>query len=119
MAEIFRILDFKVCDFQETHLDCGEAWLQFFENATLSKQERIEVIKDALKNFDVCMDTPCFLYWKEILEAFPGAKCIHFERNEDDWIKSIQNQILANASFFSWHLPDWVNWILFKTGMTI
>lgn len=117
MAEVFRILGFKVCDFQETHLDCGDAWLRFFKDDSLDSEGRIRILREALKNFDVCMDTPCFLYWREILEAFPEAKCVHFERYEDAWTKSIQNQIVANRSFFSWHLPDWVNWVLFKTGL--
>ena len=42
---------------------------------------------------DVVTDAPPFYFWKELMEIFPEAKCIFFERDEAAWFKSFQNQM--------------------------
>ena len=55
MAEVFRILGFKVCDFEESMLDCGQMWAEYY-NENTSEERRIECLREGLKDFDVCMD---------------------------------------------------------------
>ena len=106
MAEAFRILGFKVCDFQETFLDSGEAWVRYFSE-DISDAQKTECIREALSNFDICLDSPCYILWKEIMQAFPNAKCIHYERPEDEWLESMLRQLKKNRSVGIGNLPDW------------
>ena len=115
MAEAFRILGFKVCDFEESMLDCGEMWSEYYNEHT-SETRRIECLREGLKDFDVCMDAPCFHNWNEIMQAFPEAKCIFYERPEDSWIKSMMNQLDANRKVGIGKLPDWCLNVLGFTG---
>ena len=44
------------------------------------------------------MDWPSAAYWPELGKAFPDAKFIHTERNEDDWYRSFQATIQAPST---------------------
>jgi len=90
MAEAFRILGYKVCDFHETGLDCGDAWLDFF-NPENDAEAKKTILFDMLKDYDIVFDRPAFMYWKELLEVYPEAKCIFFERDEQEWYESYKN----------------------------
>ena len=70
---------FEVCDFEETILDCSKYWREFNDGRT-SHERRIECLREAFQNFDVCMDAPCYIYWQELMQAFPEAKCIFYNQ---------------------------------------
>ena len=59
MAEVFRLLDFKVCDWEETMLDCADLWLEFYKGEK-SHVERINILREMLEDFDACMGAPCY-----------------------------------------------------------
>ena len=54
------------------------------------------------------MDFPHFFLWREILDAFPGAKVIFWERDIDSWYQSFLNQFLMNHEKFNNGLPEWL-----------
>jgi len=114
-AEVFRTLGFKVCDFEESMLDCGEMWTEYYNNNT-TEARRIECLKEGFQNFDICLDAPCYLNWKELMIAFPEAKCIFYERPEEQWLKSMLNQLDKNRSVGIGKLPDWCLNFLGYTG---
>ena len=39
------------------------------------------------------IDCPSYIFWREILEAFPDAKVILVERDPEKWVKSAETQI--------------------------
>lgn len=45
---------------------------------------------DILEGFRACLDFPCCLFWREIMDAFPEAKVLHTTRDPDDWYDSIR-----------------------------
>ena len=121
MAEAFRILGFKVCDFHETGLDCGEKWLEFFDNKNDADAKK-KILYDMLKDYDIVFDRPAYMYWKEIMEVFPEAKCIFYEREEDDWYKSYKNFTdmhsnvgLISDMILSKRYPCWFTRLFVKT----
>ena len=48
---------------------------------------------DILDGFRACLDFPCCLFWRDILNAFPEAKVLHTTRDPDDWYDSIRATI--------------------------
>jgi len=48
MAEVFRVLGFKVCDFEETMLDLTTDWIEFIDGRK-THEERIELLRDDVK----------------------------------------------------------------------
>ncbi|MEP3709437.1 sulfotransferase, partial [Tateyamaria sp.] len=46
---------------------------------------------EIMKYHDCAQDTPWFLLYKELDQAFPGSKFIHVVRDTDSWIKSATN----------------------------
>ena len=116
LAEVFRTLNFKVCDFEETVLDCAEHWREFYNGAT-THERRIQVLKEAFQDFDVCMDAPCYIYWQELMQAFPEAKCIFYEREEEAWVISLEKQLNMQLELFPGTLPDWCLQLQYQTGM--
>jgi len=48
------------------------------------------------QNVDAVTDTPSYLFWELLLEAFPDAKCIFWERDEESWSKSFMRQMEVN-----------------------
>ena len=65
-----------------------------------------------LKDVDVITDQPGFLLWAELMEAFPEAKCIFWERPLDSWWPSMKRQVLDCERYFN-GIPDWIRKPLF------
>ena len=86
LAKVFRLLGFKVFDIEETILYCGDLWLEFFE--TMDKAVKNQILRKILDNVDVVLDLPYYFFWKEILDVFPEAKVVFYERDEDEWFDS-------------------------------
>ena len=111
MAEVFRILGFVVHDFEETILDDMDFWIKFYDEKT-SSEERKNIFYEMYKNVDVVTDAPAFFFWKELMEVFPEAKCIFYEREEKSWFKSFQNQMDKICE--RKNLPDPLNNLVLK-----
>lgn len=97
IASLFRSLGYRVHDFEESLLDTGKLWEKFLSATSYSyekRYERIEILKDIYKNYEVATDTPSYLFWEEIMVAFPECKFIFYERDEKSWLKSFQNQMV-------------------------
>jgi len=106
MAEVFRILGFKVLDSEETLMDCHAVW-NFFKSDKTPEEKRRH-LQETVGEFDVCMDVPYYFIWKEMLEAFPDAKVIFWEREIDAWYISFLNQIAAGHKGFIGYNPEWL-----------
>jgi len=72
-----------------------------------------EIFKQMYKDVDVCTDTPAYLYWEQIREAFPEAKVILMERdNEEVWWASLEKHFVRErkTNIGAWileYLPRW------------
>jgi hypothetical protein len=42
-----------------------------------------------LDGFHTCLDFPCCLFWRELLDAFPEARVLHTTHDPDEWCDSI------------------------------
>jgi len=71
------------------------------------------IFKQMYENVDVCTDTPAYLFWEQISEAFPDAKVILMERdNEEVWWKSLEKHFVRErrTNIGAWileYLPRW------------
>merc|ERR1712110_154714 len=91
MAKAFRILGYRVFDFEET-LFYGMDILEKFYSPNYTKSDKIQMLRELFQEFDIVMDNPWYVFWEELLEAFPEAKCIFYERPVDEWLNSILRQ---------------------------
>lgn len=107
IAEAFRILGYTVHDWEESVVDCGETWLKFHQHKTgQTREEKLDILREGLKDFDVFTDMPGHFFWKEILDAFPECKVIFYERPEDEWYASWVKQV---QSMYKLPMPnDWI-----------
>lgn len=57
-------------------------------------------------------DAPCMVFWKELAEAYPDAKVILVEREEESWFKSwdllMQNAFEPFGALISYTDPFWL-----------
>ncbi|CAK8671567.1 unnamed protein product [Clavelina lepadiformis] len=83
-------LGYKVYDFPE------HFW---FANAEWEKMMTFggspEKIRQLHEDVDACCDLPAAYFWDELLKLFPQAKVVLTKRDEDDWWRSMQNQLAA------------------------
>jgi len=107
IAEAFRILGYKVHDYQEAVVDCGETWVKFHQHINgQTREEKLDILREGLKDFDVFTDLPSHFFWKEIIDAFPDCKVIFYERPEDEWYVSWVKQV---QSMYKLPMPsDWI-----------
>ena len=52
------------------------------------------ILRKMYKDVDAVTDLPAYLYWEQLLEAFPNAKIIHMERNEVTWERSAKDCVI-------------------------
>ena len=99
IAHVFKKLGYRVYDQEEFYIYTLNFW-KIFNDQNNSVEEKQKAIYDMLKNTDVVTDMPFYLYWKEILDVFPNAKVIFYERPEDEWFISLCHtmDILANST---------------------
>ena len=112
MAEIFRKSGLKTHDFQESLLDTASDWSKFLQSSDqLSHSDRINLLKKIFKNYDAATDTPSYLFWNEISEAFPNCKFIFYQREEEAWLKSFLKQMEINNNLS--YIPTFLTEIAF------
>ncbi|CAK8693108.1 unnamed protein product [Clavelina lepadiformis] len=88
IAAALMDLDYKVYDFMDHFWYHGEDWLKIFRG-----QGSMDDFKRMYDDVDAVVDTPAFLYWDTILEAFPDSKIILTTRDEDSWYRSMLGQV--------------------------
>ena len=61
--------------------------------------------QEMFKDVDAIMDMPGYLYWEQIAEAFPEAKVILVERDENKWVESLIGmfKIIGDRRWFSFY----------------
>ena len=111
IAAAFRILGYKVHDYEESITETAATWTEFYKHNkdNNSPEEKIKILQKGLADFDVVMDSPCHVIWYEILLAFPEAKVIFYERPIEKWWPSFvrHNQALQRVPLAS--PPDFLN----------
>lgn len=110
IQEAFKILGYKVYDWEENAMYCADAWIQVFSKTT-SSQEKEKLISEMYKDVDVVVEGPNIFYWREILKIFPDCKVIHYQRDEDDWWNSFSKQLNMYNEFN----PGVPNWFIYIT----
>ncbi|CAK8677576.1 unnamed protein product [Clavelina lepadiformis] len=108
MAVALFELGYNVYDFLDHFWYHGDKWAKILS----SSGESIEDFKEMYESVDAVTDAPTFLFWEEILQAFPDAKVILTTRNEDGWYKSYCGQYKAMNENFTYKLVQ----ILSPTG---
>lgn len=94
MGKALQILGYRVCGSLKEGVDLDKI-------KSSSKSSLLESMYDVFENYDAFQDTPWFLIYKELFNAFPDAKFILTIRDEDKWIKSIQKHFGNNS--FQYH----------------
>jgi len=94
MGKALQILGYRVCGSLKQGLDLDKVKL-------LPKSFFMENTYGVLEKYNAFQDTPWFLLYKELYNAFPKAKFILTIRNEDKWIKSVQKHFGDNS--FQYH----------------
>ena len=87
IAKALRQLGFTVVDWEDQLFGFLDHWVDVFQNGAKPDVKRV------YQNVDVCVDTPGYFFFEEILEAFPDCKVILSVREEDSWIKSLVRQL--------------------------
>ncbi|XP_076802192.1 uncharacterized protein LOC143446445 [Clavelina lepadiformis] len=106
-------LGYNVYDFLDHFWYHGDKWAKILSSSGGS----IEDFKEMYQSVDAVTDAPTFLFWEEILQAFPDAKVILTTRNEDDWYKSYCGQYKAMNGNFTYKLVQLLSptgWKYFK-----
>lgn len=83
-----ELLGFSVYDYPEHAYIHYESWKKI-----LNEGGTVEDFKRMYENVDAVCDQPACYFWEEIHQAFPNAKIILMTRDEDEWYKSMYNQI--------------------------
>lgn len=83
-----ELLGFSVYDYPEHAYIHYESWKKI-----LNEGGTVEDFKRMYENVDAVCDQPACYFWEEIHQAFPNAKIILMTRDENEWYKSMYNQI--------------------------
>jgi len=103
-ANVFKTLGYKVYDFDENQVFNCKQWLEFVDNDSLTKEQRLQLLRDMHKDVDVIVDLPAHLFWRELLEAFPEAKVVFYARGEAGWVTSAFRQTEMTVKLM--RIPD-------------
>jgi len=96
MAQALRDLDMVVYDAMENYEYLSSDWLKVFKTGGT-----VEDFKRMYAEVDACTDIPSCYFWEEIHEAFPDAKIVFLQReNEEIWWESMKKQMLSANGFF-------------------
>ena len=91
ITKALQHLGFTVFDWEEQTFDFLDHWVDVFQNGVKPDMKRV------YQNADVCVDIPGYLFFEEILEAFPDCKVILSVREEDSWIESLVRQLDSSS----------------------
>jgi len=101
MRAAFLELGFSNYDFPENCQYLRKDWMKIFTTGGTT-----EDFRRMFENVDTCTDMPCCYFWEEIHQAFPDAKIILTQReNEDIWWRSFKKQMATGDGFLFKILP--------------
>ncbi|CAK8677541.1 unnamed protein product [Clavelina lepadiformis] len=86
-------LGYNVYDFHDHFWHHCDQWTKIYSSSTGGT---IEDFKEMYESVDAVTDAPPYLFWEEILQAFPDAKVILTTRDEEEWYQSVlgQNKVM-------------------------
>nr|XP_026692302.1 uncharacterized protein LOC100178698 [Ciona intestinalis] len=88
MGAVFREFGYNTYDWLENCYYIGEDWKRIIkEGGTVDDFRRM------YKGVDAVVDGPSYAFWEELSLAFPEAKLIFCVRNEQEWLRSMINQL--------------------------
>ena len=69
-----------------------------------SNKEKIspEEYKEVLRGYIGTTDNPASMLWEELLEVYPDAKVVLYERDPESWYKSVKETIMCLAPYTSY-----------------
>lgn len=92
--------------------DC-DMWIEAFNAKYKGRRSfQKEQFDQLLGHCAAITDGPCIAFWKELVEAYPEAKIVLVERDEEAWFKS-WNKVLMNVhgglmvKLLEWTDPFW------------
>jgi len=85
LAEAFRILGYDKINDRVQILENHDLWSHAIQNKATK-----ENFRKGLQGAQVVMGLPTFVFWEQILEAFPDAKVVLTTRDEAAWFRSVQ-----------------------------
>jgi len=93
VAKALRSLGLKVYDFMDHYEHLRSDWMKIYrEGATVERLRRM------YEGVDAVTGMPVYYYWEELLEAFPEAKVVLYERPVEKWYKSFCHQYEVSGS---------------------
>lgn len=87
-------LGHTVCDFEQAMTIHRKYWLKIFADK-LPLEERSQLFYTMFKDYDLILDAPVNIFWKEIHEALKNhfdCKLVFYEREENAWCKSFKGR---------------------------
>jgi len=114
LCRALKHFDYSVDDFPE-HIDqrTDHWWRIFAADPDDHIAQSPQIFREMYEHVDVCTDTPAYLFWEQILEAFPDAKVILMERDDEEvWWNSLKKHFVrerkTNIGAWMLHvLPRW------------
>ncbi|CAK8677519.1 unnamed protein product [Clavelina lepadiformis] len=103
-------LGYNVYDFFDHFWYHGDQWARIYSSGSGGT---IEDFKKMYQSVDAVTDAPPYMFWEEILQAFPDAKVILTTRNDEArWYQSLSKQTRMMKENFTYNLMQ----ILSPTG---
>lgn len=96
MSEAFGILGIPSYHYASIFANCKDSDMWFdaidakFNDQSQKKPFGRTEFDQLLGHVGAVTDVPCIVFWRELLEAYPNAKVVLVERDEEKWLNSIQ-----------------------------
>lgn len=99
MSEAYETLGIPSYHYSSLFANCRDSdmWLEALEakynTASTKKPYGRTDFDKLLGHVGAVTDAPCILFWRELLEAYPEAKVVLVERDEEKWLSSIRGLV--------------------------
>lgn len=96
MCEAYKVLGIPSYHYASIFANCKDAdmWMDAldakFNPDSTKKQFGKSEFDQLLGHVGAVTDTPCCIFWKELIEAYPDAKVVLVERDEEKWLTSMR-----------------------------
>nr|XP_009860338.2 uncharacterized protein LOC104266268 [Ciona intestinalis] len=112
MAAVFNEFGYNTYDFFENSFYLGKDWVKI-----INEGGTVEDFRRMYKGVDAVLDSPTFIFWEEISEAYPEAKIIFSVRDEESWLRSLEKQVHSHVSepkYLLMQMLSYSGWGLFR-----